>query len=70
MYSIQKTSDREKDVEVRVASNETDVVSTGQLGDTLFSFFNGLTAVLGTDVRLNKQLTWELSSRRVHERNV
>lgn len=33
---MQKTSDREKDVEeVRVASNETDVVSTGQLDDTL-----------------------------------
>lgn len=41
---MQKTSDREKDDEVRVASNETDVVSTGQLDDTLYP---GLTAVLG-----------------------
>lgn len=72
-YSIQKASDREKDVEVRVASNETDVVSTGQLDDTLFSFFYGVPWVDScprTDVRLNKQLTWELSSRRIHERNV
>lgn len=70
---MQKTSDREQDVEVRVASIETDVVSTGQLGDTLFSLFYGVSCVDScswTDVRLNKQLTGELSSRRVHDRNV
>lgn len=58
---MQKTSDREKDVEVRV---ERVNLTTRCYG------VSWVDSCPWTDVRLNKQLTWELSSRRVHERNV